>query len=88
MPNVYARYPRNGKTARELAERTGMSVRTAQRWTSEPREVFINRANDKRERVHELRDKGLSMRAIAAEIGCSVGLVHRYVKESQEKKTA
>lgn len=88
MPNVYARYPRNGKTARELAERTGMSVRTAQRWTSEPREVFINRANDKRERVQELRDKGLSMRAIAAEIGCSVGLVHRYVKESQEKKTA
>ena len=88
MPNVYARYPRNGKTARELAERTGMSVRTAQRWTSEPREVFINRANDKRERVQELRDKGLSMRAIAAEIGCSVGLVHRYVKEVEEKKTA
>ena len=88
MPNVYARYPRNGKTARELAERAGMSVRTAQRWTSEPREVFINRANEKRARVLELRAKGLSMRAIAAEIGCSVGTVHRYVKEVEEKKTA
>jgi len=88
MPNVYARYPRNGKTARELAERTGMSVRTAQRWTSEPREVFIKRANDKRERVRALRAQGLSIRAIAAEIGCSVGTVHRYVKEAQEQKTA
>ena len=88
MPNVYARYPRNGKTARELAERAGMSVRTAQRWTSEPREVFINRANEKRARIQELRAKGLSMRAIAAEIGCSVGTVHRYVKEVEEKKTA
>ncbi|WP_391564185.1 helix-turn-helix domain-containing protein [Shewanella algae] len=35
-----------------------------------------------------MRAKGLSMRAIAAEIGCSVGTVHRYVKEVEEKKTA
>ena len=34
-PSVLARYPRNGRTAREAAERVGMSVRTAQRWTSE-----------------------------------------------------
>ncbi len=87
MSSVYARYPRNGKTARELAERTGMSVRTAQRWTSEPREVFIKRANEKRVRVQELRAKGLSMRAIAAEIGCSIGTVHRYVKEAEENKS-
>src|SRR5699024_12877238 len=88
MSSVYARYPRNRKTARELAERTGMSVRTAQRWTSEPREVFIKRANEKRVRVQELRAEGWSIRAIAAEIGCSVGTVHRYVEESEEKQTA
>src|SRR5690625_6434651 len=64
-----------------------MSVRTAQRWTSEPREVFIKRANEKRVRVQELRAEGLSIRAIAAEIGCSVGIVHRYVKEAEENKT-
>ncbi|MGV3155095.1 helix-turn-helix domain-containing protein [Corynebacterium sp. 32222D000AT] len=29
-----------------------------------------------------MRAKGLSMRAIATEIGCSVGTVHRYVKET------
>src|SRR5690625_5698125 len=33
--SIYARIPRNGRTARELAEKAGMSVRTAQRWRSE-----------------------------------------------------
>src|SRR5699024_8534477 len=88
MSSVYARYPRNGKTARELAERTGMSVRTAQPWTSEPREVFIKRANENRVRVHELRAEGLSSRTIVAEMCCSVGTVHRYVMPSCATKTA
>lgn len=77
-----------GLTAKEAAARVGRSPRTIRRWTSEPREVFLKRADEKRKRVQELRAKGLSMRAIAAEIGCSVGLVHRYVKEAEEKKTA
>ncbi|WP_425456352.1 hypothetical protein, partial [Corynebacterium tapiri] len=35
-----------------------------------------------------LRAKGLSLRGIAAEIGCSVGTVHRYVAEQKaEQKT-
>ena len=77
-----------GLTAKEAAARVGRSPRTIRRWTSEPREVFLKRADEKRKRVQELRAKGLSMRAIAAEIGCSVGTVHRYVKEVEEKKTA
>ena len=77
-----------GLTAKEAAARGGRSPRTIRRWTSEPREVFLKRADEKRKRVQELRAKGLSMRAIAAEIGCSVGTVHRYVKEVEEKKTA
>ncbi|WP_146343007.1 sigma factor-like helix-turn-helix DNA-binding protein [Corynebacterium glutamicum] len=31
--------------------------------------------------------KGLSMRAIAVYLGCSVGTVHRYVNEAKESKT-
>src|SRR5699024_4043180 len=81
-----ARIPRNGKTIREVAEGTGLSTATIDRWTSAPREDYLAQANEKRAQVQELRAKGLSMRAIAAEIGCSVGLVHRYVKEAQEKK--
>ena len=78
------RIPRNGKTLREVAEGTGMSVATIARWTSEPREDYLARANEKRARVRELRGKGLSVRAIAAETGYSVGTVHRYVKEARE----
>lgn len=76
MSSVYARYPRNGKTAREAAERTGMSIRTAQRWTSEPREVYLARAAERRRQIVELRSKGLTMRAIADQLGVALGTVH------------
>lgn len=85
---VYARIPRNGKTARELAEKTGMSPRTAQRWTSEPREVYLGRAAERREKIHELREKGLSMRAIAEEVGIAVSAVHYALHKDQEKKAS
>lgn len=76
---TFERIPRNGRTTREAAELTGLSFRTIQRWTSEPREVYLARADEKRTEVLKLRAKGLSMRAIAGKIGCSVGTVHRYV---------
>ena len=80
-PSVYARYPRNGKTAREMAEWAGKSIRTVKRWTSEPREVYLERAEQRQDRIRELRATGMSIRAIAAELGCSVGTVHRALKE-------
>lgn len=80
--SIYARYPRNGKTARALAERHGQSIRTAQRWTSEPREVYLSRAEERREMIRTLRADGLSMRAIADELGCSVGTVHNALKDA------
>lgn len=73
------RISRNGKTVRELSEKTGYSMSTIARWTCEPREVYIARAHEKRDRIQVLHDKGLTMRAIAKEVGCSVGTVHRYV---------
>lgn len=72
-----------GLTAKEAGERVGRSARTIRRWTSEPREDFLARADEKRKRVRELRSQGLSIRAIANETGYSVGTVHRYVKEAQ-----
>lgn len=83
---VYARIPRNGKTARELAEKTGMSQRTAQRWTSEPREVYLGRAADRHQKIHELREQGLSMRAIAEEIGISARAVHYALHKDSDKR--
>lgn len=82
------RIPRNGKTIREVAEGTGLSTATIERWTSEPRADYLARADEKRARVRVLRAQGLSIRAIAAETGYSVGTVHRYVKEMNEQVTA
>lgn len=73
------RIPRKGRTVKEAARLTGLSERTIIAWTSEPREVYLARADEKRTEVLKLRAKGLSMRAIAEKIGCSVGTVHRYV---------
>lgn len=72
------RIPRKGRTVKEAAALTGLSERTIISWTSEPREVYLARADEKRTEVLKLRAKGLSMRAIAEKIGCSVGTVHRY----------
>lgn len=79
--SVYARIPRNGRTARELAQKTGLSIRTAQRWTAEPRTNYLTRAEERRQQIRKLRKTGLSMRAIAAEIDCSVGTVHNALKD-------
>lgn len=81
------RVPRNGRTVKEAAELTGLSTATIIRWTSEPREVYISRANEKRRRIRKLREQGLSMRAIADEVGCAVSTVHRYIHEQNPDKT-
>lgn len=69
-------------TARELGERFNRSPRTIRKIIAEPREDYLSRADEKRQRVSELRSKGLSIRAIARETGYSVGTVHRYSKEA------
>ncbi|WP_156904645.1 MULTISPECIES: helix-turn-helix domain-containing protein [unclassified Corynebacterium] len=39
----------------------------------------MGRAHEKRDKIRVLHNQGLSMRAIAKGVGCSVGTVHRYV---------
>lgn len=70
------RLPRHGRTARELAERTGYTIRNVQNWTSEPREVYLSRAAKRHEKIRQLREQGLSMREIAQQMDCTVGAVH------------
>lgn len=80
------RIPRNGMSVRSLAKKTGYSTNTIIRWTSEPREVYLSRAADRHQKIHELRNEGLSMRAIAAELGISVRAVHYAIhKENQQE---
>ena len=74
---------RRKHTARELAEQFGVSPRTIQRLMAEPRPEYLARAQDRRRRITELRAQGKTMRAIADQLGVSVGLVATYAKQAQ-----
>lgn len=69
-------------TAREAAERLGVTTRTVQRLMAEPREQYLARADTKRMQATELREQGLSVRAIADQLGISKSAVGRYIKDS------
>lgn len=71
-------------TARELAARLGVNERTIRSYIAQPREEYLSEAEQRRLRIRELRETGLSMRAIAAEVGCSVGTVHNALKTCAE----
>lgn len=71
---------RRSQTARELGERFNRSPRTVRRVIAEPRASYLSRAQERRLKIRELRATGMSMRAIAAEVGCSVGTVHNALK--------
>jgi transposase len=72
-------------TAREAAERLGVTTRTVQRLMAEPREQYLARANSKREQVAELRANGLSVRAIAEKLEISKSAAGRYVQEYETR---
>ena len=75
---------RRNRTARELAEQFGVSERTIRNIAAEPRVEYLARAQDRRRRITELRAQGKTMRAIADQLGVSVGLVATYAKEAQQ----
>lgn len=83
MTNQIQRVPRNGRTIAEASKLTGLSPRTVRRWTSEPREVYLRRAAERHAKIHELREQGLSMRAIAEEVGIAVSAVHYALNKDQ-----
>lgn len=79
---------RRGKrrgTARQLAQRFSVSERTIRYTMAEERAVYLSRAQERREAIRQLRATGMSMRAIAAEVGCSVGTVHNALKDASHE---
>lgn len=62
-------------TARAVAEKIGKSERTVRRYFAEPRAEYTARAAERHERIRLLRKEGKTYRAIAAELGVSVGTV-------------
>ena len=76
---------RRTKTARELAEKFGVSERTIRSLMAEPREEFLNRAQQRRIQAGKLRAQGMQYKDIAEEMGLSIGAVGRLVRDARLK---
>jgi len=64
------------RTAREVAERLGVSERTVRNYIAQPRADYLADAAARHERIRAMRAEGLSMRAIAEREGVSARAVH------------
>lgn len=77
-------------SAREAAERLGVSPRTIRNIMAEPRDEYEARAAERRKQVLELRAQGLKYREIADEVGMTVGgvgtILHHARKAEQPKE--
>lgn len=79
---------RRTMTAREAAERLGCSPRTVQRVMAEPREDFLARAAQRRERVMALRGEGKKYREIADELELPIGTVKTIIHQAKTKQAS
>ncbi|MEU8883861.1 hypothetical protein [Streptomyces hydrogenans] len=70
-------------TARELADRFGVSPRTVLRMVSEERATYEGRSRQRRDRILELHRQGLKGYEIASELSVSTGLVSIRLKEAR-----
>lgn len=80
---------RRKRTAREAAELLGVSPRTIRNIVAEPRDQYLARAAERRQRVLELRARGLKLREIAAEIGMTVGgvgTILHHARKAEERE--
>ncbi|MFW0120394.1 hypothetical protein ACN082_07985 [Rothia sp. CCM 9417] len=55
-PSVYACYSRGIQTAKQVAQRVGVSERTAQRWTSRSRTDWLTEKAQEREEIRAYHD--------------------------------
>lgn len=79
---------RRTMTARESAEKLGVSPRQVQRIVAEPREAFLARAKQRQEHALALKDSGLKYREIAELMNLTnsgaISLVNRARKRRAE----
>lgn len=75
-------------TAREAAERLGISTRTIQRVIAEPRDEFERRSRERQDRALALRQKGLLWREIADELDVSIGAAQKLGERAKKRQEA
>ncbi|MCT6782269.1 hypothetical protein LXH09_37235 [Streptomyces sp. CS7] len=74
---------RRTATARELADRFGVSPRTVLRMVAEERAMYEARSRQRRNEIVELHRQGLKGYEIARELNVSAGLVSTRLKEAR-----
>lgn len=77
------RRERRTVTARELADRFGVSPRTVVRMVAEDRTAYEGRSRQRRDQIVELHRQGLKGYEIARELNVSTGLVSIRLKEAR-----
>ncbi|WP_226351958.1 hypothetical protein [Pseudonocardia sp. ICBG601] len=75
---------RRKRTAREVAERAGVSERTVRAIAAEPRAEYLARAKARRARVTALRDQGLTYKQIAEATGETCETIRRLIYEARQ----
>jgi DNA-directed RNA polymerase specialized sigma24 family protein len=78
-------------SAREAAERLNCSPRYIRQVVAEPREEYLARAAERRDRVLALREQGMKHREIAEQLGIKQGTVSAilwHAKRRQDTATS
>lgn len=75
-------------TAREAAARIGCSPRTIQRVIAEPRDEFLARIAERREKVLALREQGMKYREIAETLNIPIGTVSTIIHHAKQRQQA
>ncbi|EMF4356051.1 HTH domain-containing protein [Providencia rettgeri] len=73
------------KTAKELAEKTGLSTRTIYRYFAQDREDYEQEALNRRKTAYELRERGLSWKEVAEAMQCSYNAVTSLAKRYKQQ---
>jgi len=74
---------RRNMTARELGERFDRSPRTIRRVIALSRATYEAEAAERQRLICTMREQGMTMRAIATELGISPGTVHYAIKKNR-----
>ncbi len=75
---------RRTKTAKEMAERLGVSERTIRNIVAESRDSYQARAAERRDMAVKLREQGMKYREIAEEMEISTGAVGRLLHDAKK----
>lgn len=72
-------------TQKEMAEKFNISISTVKNYIALPREQYEEEARNRRLKAYMLKQQGLKLAEIAAELGCSyhaaAGLIKRYKQQ-------